>query len=241
MAEAEKRIFHGDDIHQSILNKSAQDKFIIILDIPPFLKPLNDRNKRKNSLMNLDKWQFSPSAITLPSVSTPAVQLPFNGQTVKMTAQTRPAYSPLQISYQIDNNFDNYHFLWMWQAVMNDPLKSAMSSYWDEQKGNPYKDTPLFVHDRPDGRNIKYKHSFTEYKSKIVVLGLREYNEPIVKFTFNEVFPVEVSGIDYNYQTHDLLNSKATFEFNQMDVELLDYIPDEVEEIDGKRRKEENA
>ena len=124
--------FHGDDIHQSILNKSAQDKFLIILDVPPYLKGYNDRNKRKNSLLNLDKWQFSPSSITIPTVSTPAVQVPFGGQTVKMTAQTRPAYSPLQIAFQVDNNFDNYHFLWMWQAVMNHPLKSAMDTYWDE-------------------------------------------------------------------------------------------------------------
>lgn len=238
MAEQEKTIFHGDDLHQSILNKSAQDKFLIILDIPPFLKPFNNRNKRKNSLLNLDKWQFSPSSITIPTVSTPAVQLPFNGQTMKMTAQTRPAYSPLQISFQIDNNFDNYHFLWMWQAVMNDPLKSAMSPYWDERKGNPYKDTPLFEHGISSNKIIKYNHDFTEYKSKIVVLGLREYNEPIVRFTFNEVFPVEVSGIDYNYQANELLNSKATFEFNQMDVELLDYIPEDVE--DEREKKKEN-
>ena len=221
---AEDLNFNGDDMHQSILNKSAQDKFLIILDVPVFLKPINDRNVRKNSLINLDKWQFSPSAIAIPSVSTPAVQIPWGGQTTKMTAQTRPAYSPLKIDFQIDNNFDNYHFLWMWQAIMNDPLKSAMSSYWDEKKLDPYKDTPLFKHDLPY-KHINYKHDFTQYKSKIIVLGLREYNEPIVRFTFNEAFPVEVSGINYDYKTHELLNSSATFEFNQMNVELLDFIP----------------
>jgi len=221
---AENVQFNGDDMHQSILNKSAQDKFLIILDVPPFLKPINDRNVRKNSLINLDKWQFSPSSIALPSVSTPAVQIPYGGQTTKMTAQTRAAYTPLKLSFQIDNNFDNYHFLWMWQAVMNDPLKSGMSSYWDEIKNKPYKDTPLFEHGFP-AATIKYKHDFTLYKSKIVVLGLREYNEPIIRFTFNEAFPIEVQGINYDYKAHELLTSSATFEFNQMDVELLDYIP----------------
>jgi hypothetical protein len=237
MAETEKINFHGDDLHQSILNKSAQDKFLIILDVPPYLKSINDRNERKNSLINLDKWQFSPSSISLPTVSTPAVQVPYGGQTIKMTSQTRPAYTPLKLSFQIDNNFDNYHFLWVWQAVMNDPLKSFMDPYWDELKGNPYKDTPLFEHGLAS-KQMKYKHDFTEYKSKIVVLGLREYNEPIVKFTFNEAFPVEVSGIEYDYKNHELLNSTATFEFNQMNVELLDFIPNEVEDLGGKHKHE---
>ena len=53
---AENIQFNGDDMHQSILNKSAQDKFLIILDVPPFLKPINDRKVRKNSLINLFLW-----------------------------------------------------------------------------------------------------------------------------------------------------------------------------------------
>lgn len=217
--------FHGDDMHQSILNKAAQDKFMVILDVPPYLRHLNDRNKRRNDLLNLDSWRFSPAAINIPNVSTPAQQVPFGGQTIKVTSQTRPAYSPLVIKFQIDNNYNNYHFLWMWQKVMNHPTESGMDAYWDELKNRPYKDTQMYL-GKSYGPQMKYKHNFMEYKSQIVVIGLREYNEPIVKFTFFEAFPVEVAGIEYDYRNHSLLNSQATFEFNNMDVELLDYIPD---------------
>lgn len=230
--------FHGDDLHQSILNKAAQDKFLIVLDVPPYLRSYNDRNHRRNDLLNLDSWRFSPSAITIPTISTPSVQVPFGGQTIKMTAQTRPAYTPLQISFQIDNNFNNYHFLWMWQAVMNHPTESGMDKYWDQVKGKPFVDIDLYAPNSLHQKQIKYKHSFTDYKSKIVVFGLREYNEPIVKFTFFEAFPTEVAGIDYNYANHELLNSRATFDFNNMDVELLDVIPEEVKDPKDKKDEE---
>lgn len=231
--------FHGDDLHQSILNKAAQDKFLVILDVPPYLRHLNDRNKRRNDLLNLDSWRFSPAAISIPNVSTPAVNVSWMGQTVKETAQTRPAYTPLKISFQIDNNFNNYHFLWMWQAVMNHPTESGMDSYWDELKNKPFRDTPMFD-GKQYGSIMKYKHSFHEYKSRIVVLGLREYNEPIVRFTFHEAFPIEVTGIEYDYRNHDLLNSQATFEFNNMDVELLDFIPDEVDDSEEEKKRHES-
>jgi hypothetical protein len=48
MVEQSERLINNMDIQQSILNKAMQDKFTLVFDLPPILKPIARKYDRTN-------------------------------------------------------------------------------------------------------------------------------------------------------------------------------------------------
>lgn len=220
--------FNQYDMAQTIINKSSQDKFLVILDVPKMLYDNQSKNIRNQDFVNRNKWQFSVSKITIPEVAIPSIDIPFYGQTIQVTSQTRTKYSPLQITYSIDNNYDNYHLLISWFNKINDSLKSGVcpeidikkNQYINYMKNNaPKSDTPSnFAY-----QQINHVPVFLDYMTTITVFATREYDEKIFKWTFTHCFPTNVGGIDFDYTSTQPISSQATFAIGQMQTELLSY------------------
>lgn len=218
------------------MNKASKDKFIVILDVPKVLRERQSKNLRLNQLVNRDKWQFSTSKITIPEVTVESQDVPFYGQHMKVTSQARPAYSPTTIGFTVDNGFDNYHLIWNWLDTMNKARESWMHTDLEKEKAkrllhiipqagmdpkNPSIDTPRNL----DMLHIGHNPVFFDYMTTITVLALREYNEPIFKWTMLYAFPKTLGAIEYDYSSTDAITSSVIFEIGQMDTELLAYSP----------------
>lgn len=221
---------HYTDLNQSVLNKGKQDKFRVVLNIPPILQSINQPDQRKNELISLNKLQFSPINISIPGTTISPIAIPFGGQSPHVTSQTRDPYTQVKIDFKVDNNYDNYHLLWAWLNVINQHHDSGMDPHFDQLKMSNSKKVSFGAENGDTSSTIQYKHiehknSFVDYQTPITVFGLREYNEPIIKFTYSGAFITTLGDLVYDFKEAGELACSFSFSFSQLDIELLTVIP----------------
>lgn len=176
-------------IAQSPLNILTGDKFIMILNLPQALR----KEAKYDSLLDIKYLEMSVFGSPIPEISVPAIDTRIMGQSVRFTSLSRPEYSPLNISFVIDNQFKNYYILWKWLALYNDP---KISHY-----GGPNDTTNMLE---------------TEYQTTFSILGLNEYNNVSMEFQFFNAFVTKLGPISYDYKSSEQINCAAEFVFNQL-------------------------
>lgn len=221
------------EIIQPHLNKQRQDKFLLILSIPQILRTINTRNIREDQYINLDSLQFSLFDIQIPRSTVPEIPVHYGQQNYNVTSYNRPAYPPVNVSFEVDNEFKNYWVLWKWLQLLNDPLNAQYagknmfpngappSTFIEYNKllqdfGTEYIDGNRYQPNRK--HQIEYYYN---YVTTINVLSLDEYNNERAKFIFKYAFITELGELTYNYRESGQLGTQFTFVFNQMDMELL--------------------
>jgi hypothetical protein len=200
-------------MYQSALNRSRNDKFIMVLDLPIAMKNISDPVLKKN--YNADPIQFSIYGSPVPQVSVPDINVPFGGQVHKISSNSRPAYNPLTIKFLVDNGYKNYWILWQWMNLFNDTKKSSSDIA-------SLKSSPIEAH-----APVLLGNQVLNYTSSFSIYSLDEYNNKVISFNYNNVFPTTLSELNFSNQDPSEINCTATFVFNQMDVVLLNNV-DEV-------------
>jgi hypothetical protein len=191
-------------ILQPQLNKLRKDKFVAILTIPNILKSLNN-DSRQDKFLNLDSLQFSVYNITIPRVSIPEHEVHFGQQHYNVTSYDRPAYPPVTINFEVDNEFKNYWMLWKWLQLIHDPREATYAGKNIFPEGAP-KQEPVIV---------------PTYATLITVYALDEYNNKKARFTFDHAFITELGELEYNNRDAEQQTCHFNFVFNQLDVHLL--------------------
>ena len=234
MVEDKPKIWDQSDMNQSVLNKASSDKFQLIISVPEVLKTINTNNDRSNELINLDSLQFSCINATVPAQIVKKIDLGFKGQKVPVTSYTRDAQPEVSLDFVVDNNFNNYHFLWTWIDGLNNckesiPTKDyySIQSQFNESIKMRLADTKSSV-DEPKQINVmesKYKNSFFDYQTTMTLLVLREYNEPIARFKYTNAFITELGELKLDYKEPKQLSCSFKFAFGQEYFELLKVNP----------------
>jgi len=190
-------------IQQSILNKNRQDKFLLVLNLPSILKSVNKTNAgdRGTNVLNLDSLQYSIYGSVVPKSTIESVDMPFAGQTSKITSYTRTSYDPVTVNFTVDNQFSNYWVLWYWLNVIND------------SKQGTYNANQLTPSDKFYGINT--------YQTIITIYGLDEYNNKVIQWDYSNAFITSLGEITYNYREAAEIESSFTFAFGQLNSQLL--------------------
>jgi hypothetical protein len=203
-----------DNTAQSVLNKQRLDKFRLVLTLPNVLRDLNssDWKVTADELINRDSLQFSLHGATIPEVSIPSKILPTQGQSVKVTSQSREPYVPVTCKFVIDNRFRNYWVLWKWLEMINDPRHSGMDDSLALE--NPSRDIGQLKHHNTT--------DFWGYQTKISIFPLDEYNKDMCEFIFYNAFITKLSGVIFSYQDATQAECDFTFDFGQMDLRIIE-------------------
>ena len=194
-------------MNQTVLNRSRNDKFIMVLDLPFAMKSITDTVLGTNFSVN--PLQFSMYGSPVPQITVPDINLPFGGQVHKISSNSRPAYNPLTIKFLVDNGYKNYWILWNWLNLFNDSKTS--SSNIAETYNTPIYDNKLPV----------LKNAVNKYTSQFSIFSLDEFNNKIVSFTYTNAFPTSLGEINFSNQDASEINCTVTFAFNQLNVDLL--------------------
>lgn len=193
-------------MNQAALNRSRNDKFIMVLDLPLAMK------KKYDSVLGegykIDPIQFSIYGSPVPQISVPEINLPFGGQVAKVSSHFRPAYTPLQIKFLVDNGYKNYWILWNWLNLFNDVKKSTSTV-------TNAIDTPI------NTRDASLINPVINYTSRFSIYSMDEFNNKIVSFTYTNAFPTTLGEINFSNQDASEINCTVTFAFNQLEVSLL--------------------
>lgn len=194
-------------MNQTPLNRSRNDKFLLVLELPKALKNTYDVVLEKS--YKIDPIQFSVFGSPVPAISVPDVSVAFGGQVHKTSSFSRPAYNPITLRFLVDNGYTNYWTLWKWLNLFNDsktsssPVVSPLHPSYD-------KSTPAIL-----------TNSLIDYVSHFSLFSMDEYNNKIVEFKYTNVFPTNLGEINYSNQDPSEINCNVTFSFNQLNVNLL--------------------
>lgn len=236
MVEDSPRIFDNSDLNQSVLNKASSDKFQLIITVPEVLKPFNTNNIRENGMVSVDTLQFSCTDAIVPAQSVKKIDVPYSGQKMPVTSYTRDAQPEVTINFSVDNNYNNYNFLWNWLDGMNHCKESGptkdyyVPNSWPEYKTkvgiDPNADEPYMI----AVKNARYKHSFFDYQTTMRLIAMREYNEPIAEFTYTHAFITTLGELKYEYKATNQLACSFKFGFGQQYFRILKPNPTEPKE-----------
>lgn len=189
------------DIHQSVLNKARQDKFILVFDTPPILKQISRKYERNNSVIIPDSVQFSVFGTMVPEITVKGVETRFAGSTLYLTSHSKDSYPPVNIKFVVDNMYNNYYVIYSWLNLLHD------------QKTGVYNQAGLLPEDA----------NFNDYQTDLTVYGLDEYGKKRISFTYTKAFPTSVDGITYNQKADagEEVESGFVFLYSQMHVNIL--------------------
>jgi len=182
--------------NQSMLNKARKDKFLMVLTPSKFLRDKINNLERGNDTINLDSFQFSVFGIDVPDITIPQVETSYGAQVLKVTSYSRPSFNNVNVKFTVDNNYNNYWFIYSWMNLLNDD-KTAIPN-----QGS-------------------YPPLLDDYSTTITIYGLDEYNKNKIKFEFHQVIPVKLGTIAYNYRDSGEVESSFEFSFFQLITNLL--------------------
>ena len=202
----------AETIKQSVLNKARKDKFILSLSIPEALKDYVSKTDRpthnkSNKKVIPDSLQFSIFGAVVPGVNVADSEIPYAGQTLRVSSHSRPVYDDVTVNFTVDNEFNNYWYMWRWLEVLNDPKISQ----YDVNSTRPKSTSPSKV-----SPNL-----LTDYQTDFTLYGLNEYNKNAIQFTYTKAFPISLGDITYSYRDTAEVESSFAFAFTQMLVKLL--------------------
>jgi hypothetical protein len=188
-------------IQQSVLNKARQDKFLLVFDLPPILKPIARKYTRNNSTIIPDSVQFSVFGTVIPEVAVKGVETRFSGSTLYVSSFSKDSPPPVNIKFNVDSMYNNYFTIWSWLNLLHD------------HKTGIYNDKGLIPEDA----------NFNDYMTDLAVYGLDEFGKKRISFTYVKAFPTSVDEITYNQKSDqgEEIESGFTFLYSQMHVEIL--------------------
>lgn len=192
-------------MNQTPLNRSRNDKFNLILELPVVLRKQYDPVLKQSN--SADSVQFMVYGSPTPSLSVPAITVPYAGQNYKTSSASRPSYPPLVLTFIIDNGYKNYWMLYKWLNLFNDAKDSSSEL---ANVGGTH-----FVEDRG------LQNPMNDLAANFYMFALDEYNKNIVKFVYKQAFLTSIGEINYSHQDAAEITCRATFEYNQFDAELI--------------------
>lgn len=189
----------ADSIYQqSVLNKSRNDKFKLVFQIPNALKKINTRDNRSSTRVMQDSLQFAIYGTVVPAITVPALEIRYAGSTLYNSTHSKSPYPPVTVNFTIDNEYNNYWVIYKWLNLLHDQYSGTF-----------------------DYDGLIQDDVFRDYQTDLTIYGLDEYNNEVIKFTYTKAFPTEVGGINFNYREGSEIESSFTFVYSQMHTQLL--------------------
>lgn len=188
-------------VHQSVLNKARADKFILVFDLPPIMKPIARKYNRGDKTVIPDSVQFSVFGTIVPEITVKGIETRFAGSTLYVSSFSKDSYPPVNIKFTVDSMYNNYHTIYRWLNLLHD------------EKTGIYNQQGLIPEDA----------NFNDYQTDLTVYGLDEYGKKRISFTYTKAFPTTLDGITFNQKSDqgEEIESGFTFLYSQMHLNIL--------------------
>lgn len=188
-------------IQQSILNKASDDKFILVLNLPPVMKTIDTSKVISKRFVNLDGLQYSIEGTVAPPINIQSVTIPYGGQHLEVTSHARDPYQKSRVKFTVDNRFTNYWVLWKWLDVLND--------------------SRLSISNAANLPSVSLRPDLHDYQTTMSIFMLDEFNKPVLEFKYHKAFITNLGGLEVDYQNQRQIVCTFEFAFSQFRAELL--------------------
>jgi hypothetical protein len=167
----------------------------------------------KFNIIKLPKVEYFCTAVNIPGISlgfiqqqTPLKDIPVPGE--KLT------YADLTMSFLVDENLLNYQEIHGWLTGLGfprdhtqfDTLTNAGTNRFPTSKGSISREAGKVKYGAPNTGSTL---------SDATLLVLTNKNNPVTEVRFSDVFPISLSGLNYNQQATDIqyLTAEVTFKY----------------------------
>lgn len=135
--------------------------------------------------------------VAIPSISTSAVPIGTPFTKIKSHGDSLQ-YPPLTITFNVDEDLRNYEELVVW-----------MQQYATPTNFNQYTE-----------RKAQNQRPYPTHFSDATVFTMTNKDNPNVKFIFDDLFPTEISELEFNLATEspEPLTCSATFEYTKFRI-----------------------
>lgn len=187
---------------ESPLNKTFVDKYFFIFELPEALKNIKYDDVLIKNEMGINKkiLQWSIVKAEVPSINIKAGEANYAGGTLRYSTHTKSPYEPFKLTFKIDSNYLNYFTIYEW-----------INFIYGEREGHFDED------------DITDKTAFSEYAVPVSIVGLDEYNNPVIQWIFTYAFPTDLSSISLDYTDTQEIEFTATFVFSQMRIRNINF------------------
>jgi hypothetical protein len=161
-------------------------------------------------IKQLPKVEFFNVSANLPGISMSASiqQAPTIGRDIPIHGD-KVAFEEFTMSFMVDEYLENYKSLWDWIIAIGFPSDKSQFTNWAQNESVRMRPTstsaaPLFYAD-----------------ASLIILSNK--NNPIVEVTFQDMFPLTLSGLEYSQNATDVeyMQATATFAYQIYDIKSL--------------------
>ena len=165
--------------------------------LPSNITPLNPNGFRFN-ITKFPEVDFFIQDVSLPGMNLGTAVQASSVHDLKIPGETLD-FDPLQISFLVDSNMDNYIAVHDWMVGLGFPVDNSM-----------------FTKLLSDPKNASFYSVSSKTMSDCTLQILNANNLPIRSFTFVDAFPTSLSGVSFTSTNTDVryLTATLTLEYS---------------------------
>lgn len=187
----------------SPVNKTIVDKFILLMNLPEPLKNLQKKYNQFNDSVGINRETvaLSITSANIPNVSIKAQAIKYGGGNLYVSTHTKTPYEPMEIKFKIDSGYRNYFTIYQW-----------LNYTYNEEEG----------HFDSEHLESSDEVGIDSYATNISIVGLDEYDKPVIQWIFTKAFPTMLSKINLDYQKTSEIECTCTFVFSQLYIRNME-------------------
>jgi hypothetical protein len=186
----------------------------------------NSYNRQPTKLDYASPTQFKFSVIKLPKVEYFCTAANIPGITFGATSQPTPFkdvpmpgdkldYDTLNISFLVDENLENYREIHGWLTGLGFPKDYSQFRNLQSAGSDRYPTTTNENYSSEIGQVSKSTPDDGGLYSDATLFVLTSKNNSNIEIRFRDIYPISLSGLDYNQQATDVdyLTASVTFQY----------------------------
>ena len=165
----------------------------------------------------LPKVQFFTTAANVPPISLGELIIPTPYKDIPLIGD-KVTFENLSISFIVDEYLENYSELHNWMIGIGFPKNRTQFSTFRSSTSNT---SSTGTGGNTDIGKVGNPTADRPFYSDATLTILSNKNNPIVEVRFADLFPVSLSGLDYNQQATDVEYLTATVDFRYKLYEIV--------------------
>ena len=168
----------------------------------------------KFSIFKLPKVEYFCTAANIPGVTLGSTSLPTPLKDVPIPGD-KLDYATLNISFLVDENLENYREIHGWLTGLGFPKDYSQFRTLQSAGSDRYPTTTNETYSSEIGQVSKMTPDDGGLYSDATLFVLTSKNTNNIEVRFRDIYPISLSGLDYNQQANDVdyLTASVTFSY----------------------------
>ena len=129
----------------------------------------------------------------------------------------------MNISFLVDENLENYREIHGWLTGLGFPKDHSQFRNFQLAGSDRYPTTTSETYNKELGQVVKQTSDDGGLYSDATLFVLTSKNNSNIEIRFRDIYPISLSGLDYNQQATDVeyLTVEATFSYQIYEIETI--------------------